>query len=442
VPDPNLTVGVVFGGRSVEHDVSIITGVQAVEALSARHRPIPIHIDREGRWRAGDELRRIDRYAEGPPPGDPARLDLGSGELVIASGGDGGGGLLRRRAPEERRIRLDVIVNATHGTQGEDGCLQGALELADIPYVGPTVEGAAVAMNKALTKTVLRAAGLPVVDDLLLRRTEWDADHSAVVRRASERFPLPVYVKPATLGSSVGVSRCATEAELEEALTLGFELDRSVLVEPAVEGGIEVNCAVLGRPGVEPRASVCEQPVSEGFLSFHDKYLRGGGGGKGATAAKDAGAANGGGAFEAAVARGAKDADTANGGGAYEPPVAGGAKGGGMASAERIIPAPIGDSRTAEIQRLARDAFTAIGGAGVCRVDFLVDAEGRAFVNECNTIPGSFSFYLWEPAGLPFCDLLDELLDLALGERAEQRRTTRVFASNLLAARAGVGSNA
>lgn len=412
MPQASLTVGVVFGGRSVEHDVSIITGIQAVEALSERHRPVPIYIDRDGGWHAGAALRAVASYTAERPPGDPARLDLGTGELVVATG-DGGGGLLRRRGPEERRTKLDVVVNATHGTQGEDGCLQGALELADLPYTGPTVEGATVAMNKALTKTLLRAAGLPVVDDLLLRRVDWDADRAAVIRRAAECFELPVYVKPASLGSSVGVTRCASEAELADALELGFELDRSVLVEPAIEGGREVNCAVLGRPGTEPRPSTCEQPVSEGFLSFEAKYLRGGEAKAGAVGTKEAPAAT-----------------------ATAPA---GAKGAGMASADRIIPAPIGDELTREIQRLACDAFTAIGGAGVCRVDFLLDADDRPYVNECNTIPGSFAFYLWEPSGLPFADLLDELLDLAMAERAEQRRTTRVFASNLLAARASGG---
>jgi D-alanine-D-alanine ligase len=415
VPQRSLTVGVVFGGRSVEHDVSIITGIQAVEALSERHRPVAIYIDRDGGWHAGEALRDVTSYTSAQPPGDPARLDLGTGELVVTAAGDGGGGLLRRRGPEERRTKLDVVVNATHGTQGEDGCLQGALELADLPYTGPTVEGATVAMNKALTKTLLRAAGLPVVDDLLLRRVEWDADRAAVIRRAAERFELPVYVKPVSLGSSVGVTRCASEAELADALELGFELDRGVLVEPAVEGGREVNCAVLGRPGADPRPSTCEQPVSEGFLSFEAKYLRGGGeGGKrgGGTGTREAPAA------------------------AAAP---GGAKGAGMASADRIIPAPIGDELTAEVQRLACEAFTAIGGAGVCRVDFLLDGDDSPYVNECNTIPGSFAFYLWEPSGLPFDDLLDELLDLAIAERAEQRRTTRVFTSNLLAARASGG---
>ena len=281
-----------------------------------------------------------------------------------------------------------MVVLATHGTQGEDGCLQGALELARLPYVGPPVGAAAAAMDKVTTKAVLAQAALPSLGHLALRREEWDMDKSACPTRARGTFDFPMYVKPASLGSSVGVSRCSSDAELLDALQLGFELDRTCIVEPSVEGGIEVNCAVIGRPGVEPRASVCEQPVAaESFLSFEDKYM-------------------------------------------------GGAKSSGMKGAQRLIPAPISDTLTAQVQDLAKRAFTAFGCAGVTRVDFLIDSSERVYVNELNTIPGSFSFYLWEPAGVPFARLMDELIDLALDEHREKLRTTTVFATNLLAERA------
>jgi D-alanine-D-alanine ligase len=214
------------------------------------------------------------------------------------------------------------------------------------------------------------------------------------VARVRSRFGLPVYAKPASLGSSVGVTRCGDEAALADALQLVFELDRLALVEPAVEGGMEINCAVLGRPGTEPRVSACDRPLSsDGFLSFEDKYLRGDG----------------------------KQAE--------------GAKSSGMASALHEIPAQISDEQTSAIQELARRAFTAIGGAGVTRVDFLIDAQQRIFVNEPNTIPGSFAFYMFEPVGLPFADLMDALIDLALAEHAARHETTRTFESNLLAMR-------
>lgn len=380
-----LRVGVAFGGRSVEHDVSIITGLQALEVLGERHRPIPIYIARSGRWYTGDALRDLSLYERDgeDPDAEEIHFDLHRGRLLRE--GSGGSLLRRRGAPEP--VELDVVVLATHGTQGEDGCLGGALELARLPYAGPPVGAAAAAMDKVTTKAVLARAGLPALEHLALRREQWEQDRGVLAAQVQQHFAFPIYVKPASLGSSVGVSRCDSEAELLDALELVFELDRVSLVEPAVEGGIEVNCAVIGRPGVEPRASVCEQPVAgEGFLSFEDKYMRGG-------------------------------------------------KGEGMKGAQRLIPAPIDDALTERIQDLAKRTFRAFACAGVTRVDFLLDAERNVYVNELNTIPGSFSFYLWEPAGLPFADLMDELIELALADHREKLRTTTVFGSNLLAQR-------
>jgi D-alanine-D-alanine ligase len=379
-------VGVAFGGRSVEHDVSIITGLQALGVLEERHSPTPIYIARSGRWYTGEALRELSVYQQdgGDPDAEEVHFDLHNGRLLRALSPRS---LLRSRR-QASSIELDAVVLATHGTQGEDGCLQGALELARLPYVGPPVGAAAAAMDKVITKAILAQAGLPVLDHLALRREEWDIDRKGVLARARGPFDLPLYVKPASLGSSVGVSRCGSDAELADALELGFELDRACLVEPAVEGGLEVNCAVIGRPGAPPRASVCEQPVAaESFLSFEDKYM-------------------------------------------------GGGKSEGMKGARRLIPAPISHSLTERVKELAMRAFTAFGCAGVTRVDFLIDAGERVYVNELNTIPGSFSFYLWDPAGLPFVDLMDNLIDLALADRREQLRTTTVFDTNLLAERA------
>ncbi len=397
-------MGVAFGGRSVEHDVSIITGLQALGVLEERHAPVPIYIARSGRWYTGEALRELSIYQRdgGDPDAEEVNFDLHNGRLLRAADG-GGGGLLRSRRSAGGRagqaIELDVVVLATHGTQGEDGCLQGALELARLPYVGPPVGAAAAAMDKHATKAILAQAGLPALEHIALRRSQWEHDAAATAASVRERFPFPLYVKPASLGSSVGVSRCADDAELTEALTLGFELDRVCVVEPAVEGGREVNCAVIGRPGVAPRASVCEQPIAaQNFLSFEDKYMGGG-----------------------------KDQHSAKGEASAQ----------GMKGAQRLIPAPIPDALTERVRELARDAFTAFGCAGVTRVDFLIDAEERVYVNELNTIPGSFSFYLWDPAGMPFVDLMDELIQLALDEHREQSRTTTVFPTNLLAERVG-----
>ncbi len=395
MPAPGLTVGVIFGGRSVEHDVSVITGIQACEVLAARHRPVPIYIDRDGRWLAGPQLRRIEFFrGDGPGEAPEVALDLASGELRAREAGRG----LLGRGRQGAATTLDVVIPATHGTHGEDGCLQGTLELAGLPYAGPPLEAAVLAMNKALTKATLRAAGLPVVEDLIVARSELeDAGAIGIAERARARFGYPLYAKPASLGSSVGVARCASDSELAEALELVFELDRTALIEPAIEGGMEINCAVLGHRGASPRASACEQPLaSTDFLSFEDKYMSQG---KGGAIAADS------------------------------------AKAGGMSSAQRVIPAPVDEQLTSEVQRLAIATFEALGASGVARVDMLLDAHQRVFVNECNTIPGSFAFYLWEPVGCAFVDLIDALIDCALEEHAQRRELTRTFQSNLLAQR-------
>lgn len=375
-----MRVGVIYGGASVEHDVSIITALQAMDALSARHSVVPIYITRSGRWLTGDSLRDLHAYqsAEEPEAREILR-DLSGGLIRTAEGGRRSFGRRHEEPP------IDVALPATHGTYGEDGSLQGLLELCGLPYVGSSVAASAIAMDKGTTKAVLRMRGLPTPEALQIQREQWEGDNSATVQAALDAFGLPVYVKPLSLGSSIGVSRCESRSDLAEGLELAFELDRTALIEASIEGATEVNCAVLGSPGDVLRTSVCEQPVTDnGLLSFSDKYLRGG-------------------------------------------------KTQGMKGAERIIPAPIGDEATERVKDLATQAFSAIGCAGVARVDFLIAEDGAIYVNELNTIPGSFSFYLWEPVGLTFPDLLDTLLHIAVSEGAKSRATTRVFASALLA---------
>jgi len=391
---PGQRVGVCFGGPSVEHDVSIISALQLIEALAERHEPVPIYLDRDGRFWTGAALCSVDAFGtEAPAGGEPCELRLGGAE---------GSGFVRPSGSRFRgaeRLRLDAVICAIHGTGGEDGALLGALEHTPLPYVGGGVGPAAAAMNKATAKAVFERAGIEVNPDLVADRVAFSTDPEAVVARAQEAVGLPCYVKPISLGSSIGVSRCADAGELREALELGFELDRAVLVEPALDDAIEINCAVLGAAEGELRASLCEQPVkSDGvLLGFEEKYLSGakGKGGAGATKGDD----------------------------------------GGMASQDRLIPAPIGDELTARIQQTAHRAHRALGFAGVVRYDFLVEGEGagaRVVLNEANTVPGSFSFYLFEPAGLSFPELADALIEIAVREAAERRATTRTFDSVLL----------
>jgi D-alanine-D-alanine ligase len=270
-----------------------------------------------------------------------------------------------------------------HGTFGEDGTLQGLLELADLPYVGPGVLASAVGMDKIVMKAVFKGAGLPVLDCVALRRDEWSRSPDAVLGRVEREVGYPAFVKPANLGSSVGITRATDSASLRQALDVAAAYDRRILVEPSLEGASDINCSVLGSDDAA-RASVCEQPVAwESFLSYDDKYIRGG-------------------------------------------------KSQGMKGLSRRIPAPISTELTRTIQDLALRTFAAVDAAGVARVDFLLARDERVYVNEINTIPGSLAFYLWEASDLPFGRLLDRLIEIAQSRHTSRRQTTYSFDSTLL----------
>jgi D-alanine-D-alanine ligase len=394
-------VAVTFGGPSVEHDVSIISAQQLMAAMEPRHEPIPVYLARDGRWWTGDALRNIGSYGGDAPTGaEPCELRLGrDGAPFAVPGGS--------RFKGDRDIQVDVVINSIHGTGGEDGSLLGALELSGLPYVGGGVTAAAMSMDKHLTKLVVAEAGIQVAPHALIHRDEFSRDRQATLERAREQG-IPCYAKPATLGSSIGVARVTSAEELEEALELCFELDRIALVEPALDDYTEVNVAIIGARCTELRASAVEQPVrdAEAALSFEDKYLRSAGKGGEGKAGADPGGGKAGGASE------------------------------GMASADRLIPAPISDAAAEALVDAAKTAHHALGLFGVVRYDFfLKDADGapEVVLNEPNTVPGSFAFYLFDPAGLPFDDLADTLIEIAFAEAAERRATTRTFDSVLIA---------
>jgi len=391
-------VAVLFGGPSVEHDVSIISAQQLMAVMEPKHDPVPVYLARDGRWWTGDALRDIGAFGRDQPAGaEPCELRLGRDGAPFASPGGS-------RFKSDTDLQVDVAVNSIHGTGGEDGSLLGALELSGVPYVGGGVAAAAVAMDKRLGKLVFKEAGVEVCPHTVLHRQDWTGDRQDALRRAGEQG-LPCYVKPVSLGSSIGVARVTAAEELEEALELAFELDQTALVEPALDDCVEVNVAILGSRRTGLRASEVEQPVrdSEAALSFEDKYLRGG--------------------SKGGQAKGA-------GGGAKE----GGSE--GMASADRIIPAPISDAAREALVNAAKAAHTGLGFFGVVRYDFFLrESDGGApqvILNEANTVPGSFAFYLFEPAGVPFPELADTLLDIAFAEAAERRATTRTFESVLI----------
>jgi D-alanine-D-alanine ligase len=394
------TVAVLFGGRSVEHEVSVISGHQVMDALDQAGYPVlPIFITKQGDWYAGEGLHNLDLYREqsfhAAGLKNVYRVSLSPDRSVrqLVVHPSAGGGLLGGKSP---KLWADVFLPVLHGTHGEDGSMQGLFELADVPYVGSGVLASAIGMDKVRQKRILEQAGIQVLDCLEISRAAWDADREGFLEQAESKFRYPVMVKPVCLGSSVGVSRCADRPALTEAIDLALELDGRALVEEALTDFIEINCSVMGPP---ERASACEQPMGyEAVLSFDDKYKHGG---------KKLG----------------------KGGAAAQSP----AQSAGMAGLRRQIPAPIGEALTAEVQAMARKAFRAIGASGVVRVDFLYErSKKRLLLNEINTTPGSLSFYLWEEDGVRFDQLVTKLVEIALARHEEKRATVYSFAANLL----------
>lgn len=392
-----LRVGVFFGSRSVEHEVSVITAQQAMAAMPADHLiPVPVYIAKSGAWYTGDLLLQLERYK------DIDRLVAASTRVTMRPEPGNGGELVEvdgRRAllggSPRAAARFDVAMPLVHGSNGEDGTLQGLFELAGVPYCGCDVAAAAISMDKRLARTALRGAGLPVLDDVAIARARWLARADDVIVELERSPGYPMYVKPRRLGSSIGVARVDSGDALRDALDVAFRYDTSVLAEPAQDGIIEINCSVLGQ-GDDVQVSVCEQPVSTGTLSYADKYLSG-----------------------------AKSKASA-------------APATGMKSSQRIIPAPISESLTTRIQDAAASAFRAIGAAGVARVDFLVSPQTDSFVvNELNTLPGSLSFYLWDASGVHFDALLQRLVDMAMARHREQQETTSSIDTWLLTGRPG-----
>jgi D-alanine-D-alanine ligase len=382
-----IRVGVVFGSRSVEHEVSVITGQQVIAALDkTRYEVVPIYITKTGAWYTGDKLTDVANFKDEKTVlvgCDPVSLspDPTVGGLTVRREAKGG---LFKRASEPEVLPLDVLFPTIHGTYGEDGTLQGLFELANIPYVGSGVLGSAVGMDKIIMKSVFRDNGLPVVKQYATNRRAWEHAPDETLNAIEQALGYPVFVKPANLGSSVGISQAKDRAELKGALELAAHYDRRLLIEAAVQNAFEINCAVLGFE--EPQASVCEHPIpSKDILSYEDKYMRGG-------------------------------------------------KGSGMKGLARQIPAPISDELTRQVQQMAIQSFKMLDCRGVARIDFLLDPKtDTLYINEINTLPGSISFYLWEPLSINFSALVDKLIQLAFEAHQERQRTTYSVDSPLLA---------
>jgi D-alanine-D-alanine ligase len=381
-----LRVGVIYGGRSGEHEVSIASAAAILRHLDrSRYDAVPIRIEKSGRWTLADraptslsaaeviESHRVESARPIRPSREAHLVAYPSDEAMLT--------IERPTSPADREyaatvtgLGLDVIFPVLHGPYGEDGSIQGLLELANVPYVGAGVLGSAVGMDKAVMKTLFAARGLPVTPYLAFTRAIWERDRPAATARITETLGYPLFVKPANLGSSVGISKVKSATDLDAAVAMAFEFDRKIVIEAAVPQARELECAVLGND--DPEASVVGEVVpSREFYDYEAKYLDDG--------------------------------------------------------SKVIIPADLPGTTAAEIRRLSIEAFTAVDGAGMARVDFLMNAESMAlYVNEVNTIPGftTVSQYpkLWEASGLPYAALMDRLITLALERHAakQQLRTS------------------
>lgn len=385
-------VGVLFGGRSAEHEVSVITGHQIMDALEvAGYTLLPIYITKEGEWFAGSALHKIGQYSE--PAFDVKKLN---NVYRVSLSPDRSIRKLVHHPDSSRKLFsklpdlwADIFFPAIHGTFGEDGTLQGLFEMADVAYTGSDVISSALGMDKIRMKLLCRDVGIPVLDCIWISRSEWQTDRDNSLSRVESSNSYPFIVKPACLGSSIGVKRCDNVNQLNNAIEVALMLDERALVEPALTNFIEINCAVLGPPY---EVSVCEQPcASETILTFEDKYKRGGKGSKGAGADK------------------------------------------GMASLDRIVPAPISLELTSRIQDISIQSCREIGASGVVRIDFLLDKSSDSlYLNEINTMPGSIAFYLWEAIGLPFDELVTKVVNIGLQRHRVRSETQFSFEANLL----------
>jgi D-alanine-D-alanine ligase len=389
-----IRVGVVFGSQSVEHEVSVITGQQVIAALDkSRYDVTPLYITKTGAWYTGEKLLDVANFKD-----DKAVLvgcdlvylvpDPTVGGLIVRREEKGG---LFKRSRDPEILSLDVLFPTVHGTYGEDGTLQGLFELAGIPYVGSGVLGSAVGMDKIIMKSVFRDYGLPVVKYYATARRTWQNAPDETIKAIEQALGYPLFVKPANLGSSVGISQAKDREELRQALEVAAHYDRRLLIEAAVPNAVDINCSVLGFQ--ELQASVCEQPAAlKDFLSYEDKYMRGG-------------------------------------------------KSSGMKGLSRQIPAPISDELTKRVQQLAMQSFEMLDCRGVARIDFLLDTKTETlYINEINTLPGSISFYLWEPLGINISALVDRLIQLAFEAHQERQHTTYSVDSPLLARMGAAGS--
>lgn len=380
-----IRVGVIFGGESVEHEVSIITAVQAMEYIDQdKYEIVPIYISKDRTWYTGKMLMDIGIYSDFDNLKRYAKkvtLCRKNGSFYLQTIN----GIFRKNIAE-----IDIAFPIVHGNNVEDGTLAGYLDTLGIPYVGSRVLGASLGQDKVVQKQVLAAENLPIVDYVWFYDTEYYTNTEKINEHIN-KLGYPVIVKPACLGSSVGISVVKNAKDLDKAINEAIKYDTKILVEKMVNNLVEVNCAVLGNYAFQETSLIAEMLTDNDFLTYQDKYV---GNGKGAKKG------------------GSKD---------------------GMASSDFIIPARLDDKMTNEVYTLSKKAFRALNLSGVARIDFLIDKKDKkVYINEPNTIPGCLSFYMFSPAGKNYTRLLDEMITIAIKDYKSRCQKTYSFDSNIL----------
>ena len=375
-----------YGCRSVEHEVSIISAVQAMMAINKEKYDVtPVYVTKDGEMYTGEKLFTIEEYQNLPKLLEECKKVFfvrEKGKVLMKQEGEKG--FFKKEIPP---VEIDVAFPVVHGTNCEDGTIQGYLEFLGLPYVGCDILSSAVGMDKAVFKDVLMKAGLPVLDCIRFTSREYLSDKEGYAKEIAKKIGYPLIVKPVNLGSSVGISKVNSPEELDEALTLAISFADKILVERAVTKIREINCSVLGDVN-ECFASVCEEPfMSDEILSYENKYLSNAKGGQSK----------------------------------------------GMASLGRKIPADISPDRSDEIRELSCKIFKAIGACGVVRIDYIIDGEtDTVYANEINTIPGSLAFYLWDATDLKYPELCDKLIELAFRRQRNRDNLTFTIDTNIL----------
>lgn len=381
-------IGVFFGGRSTEHEISVISASQAMHAINRdRFDVTPIYITKQGEWYTGDALFDVANYRHTDQLLAKCtkvymRPTFGDYNLYKAKKSMFGNDVI---------ATLDVVIPVLHGSNGEDGIFEGLLETIGIPYAGCNTLSSANGMDKITMKMILQANDIPVVNYVWMTDKEWFAKQDEITAKIENKIGYPVIVKPANLGSSVGIGRASDRDQLIECIATAEKYSTRIIVEDMVENLQEINCSVLGDCD-DYVTSVLEEPIKTGdFLSYEDKYM---GGSKGAK---------------------------------------------GMQASQKRIPAELPENETEKIKFLAGETFRVLSCHGVSRVDVIVDSKTRdIYVNEINTIPGSLSFYLWEATGITFEKLMERLVSLAIKRKREQSHKTVSYDQNIFSLGGGV----